>query len=236
MTTMEFNNVVLAGNDVTHIVLKGEICRRNEKTIGPGLKTVDNKIIVCNSGILRCRDDKFFWVEYHKKKYIPARDDVIVGVVAAKTSEMYKVDIGAAELATLPYLAFTNATKKNRPEIKVGNVVAAKVKIATPYMESEISCVEYANSVILGQLEDGFLFTVSLNYALQLRKSNTKLLYQLGQFVPYEIVVGANGKIWINSGSVRSTIAIGSAILKAEHLKEENIPHLVKNFNKSLNM
>lgn len=230
MTSMEFN-IVLPDTDVSHIVLKGETCRRNEKTIGPGLKTVDNKIIACNSGLLKSKDDKFFWIEYHKKKYIPAKDDVVVGIVASKTSEMYKVDIGASELATLPYLAFTNATKKNRPDIKVGNVVAAKVKMATPYMESEISCVEYANSVILGQLENGFLITVSLNYALQLKKSTSKLLYQLGQFVPFEIVIGSNGKIWINSGSTRTTIAIGSAILKAEHLKEEDIPHLVKNIN-----
>lgn len=236
MTVCELNNVVLPGNDVSHIVLQGETSKRNDKTIGPGLKTIDSKIIVCNSGILRCKDEKFFWVEYHKKKYIPVKDDVVVGVVAAKSSEMYKVDIGAAELTTLPYLAFTNATKKNRPDIKVGNVVAAKVKNATPYMESEISCVEYANSVLLGQLENGFLITVSLNYALQLRKSDSKLLYQLGQHVPYEIVVGANGKIWINSDSIRTTIAIGSTILKAEHLKEEDISLLIKNFNKSLNI
>jgi len=227
---------VLPGNDISHIVLKGDNCKRNEKTIGPGLMTVDNKIIVCNSGMLRSKDDKFFWVEYYKKKYIPARDDVVVGIVIAKTSEMYKVDIGAAEFATLPYLAFTNATKKNRPDIKVGNVVSAKVKMATPFMESEISCAEYANSVMLGPLENGFLISVSLNYALQLRRTNSKLLYQLGQFVPYEIVVGTNGKIWINSASIRSTIAIGSAILKAEHLNEEDFTHLIKTFNKSLNM
>lgn len=236
MLSVEFNNVVLPSNDVSHIIYKGDSCKKNEKIIGPGLKIIDNKIFVCNSGILRCKDEKLFWVEYHKKKYTPAKDDVVIGIVAAKTSEMYKVDIGASELATLPYLAFTNATKKNRPDIKLGNVIAAKIKVATPYMESEISCVEYANSVILGQLENGFLITVNLNYALQLRKSNSKLLYHLGQFVPYEIVIGANGKIWINSASVRSTIAIGNAILKAEHLKEEDIPNLIKNFNKSLNV
>lgn len=235
MTTVEFN-IVLPGNDVSDIVFKEGTCKKSEKTIGPGLKTVDNKIIVCNSGVLRCKDDKYFWVEYYKKKYIPIKDEVIVGTVFSKTSEMYKVDIGAAELATLPNLAFTNATKKNRPDLKVGNVLAAKVKIATPFMESSISCVEYANSVILGQLENGFVITVSVNYALHLKKSSSSLLYRLGQFVSYEIVVGANGKIWINSASIRTTIAIGSTILNAEYLEEEDIPNLVKKFNKSLNI
>lgn len=236
MSLVEFNNIVLPSNDVSHTVLKGDVSKKNEKIIGPGLKIVDSKIFVCNSGVLRCKDEKLFWVEYHKKKYTPAKDELVIGIVAAKTSEMYKVDIGASELATLPYLAFTNATKKNRPDIKLGNVIAAKVKLATPYMEPEISCVEYANSVILGQLENGFLITVSLNYALRLKKSNSKLLYHLGQFVPYEIVIGANGKIWIKSASVRTTIALGNAILKAEYLKEEDIPNLIKNFNKSLNV
>lgn len=236
MTSVESNSVVLPGYDVSHIVLNSDISKKSEKTIGPGLKTINNKIIVCNSGILRCKNDKFFWVEHHKKKYTPTKDDIVVGIVVAKTSEMYKVDIGATELATLPYLAFTNATKKNRPDIKIGNVLSAKVKVATPFMESEISCVEYANSVLLGQLENGFLITVSLNHALRLKKSNSKLLYHLGQFVPYEIVIGANGKIWINSPSVRTTIAVGNAILKAEHLKEEDIPCLISDFNKSLNI
>lgn len=232
----ESNNIVFPGNDISPIIFKGEACKRSEKTIGPGLKILDNKIIACNSGILKFKDDKLFWIDYYKKKYTPVKDDIVVGIVVAKTSETFKVDIGSSELATLPYLAFTNATKKNRPDIKVGNVLAAKVKIATPFMESEISCVEYANSVLLGQLENGFLITVSLNYALQLKKSNSKLLYLLGQFVPYEIVVGANGKIWISSASIRITIALGSVILKSEHLKEEDILNLLTNFNKSLNM
>lgn len=236
MAYVEIDGVVLPGNDVSHIVFKGENCKKSDKTVGPGLKTIDDRVIVCNSGVLRGKGDKMFWVEFHKKKYIPTRDDVVIGTVAAKTSEMYKVDIGATELAALPYLAFTNATKKNRPDIKLGNVVAAKVKMATPYMESEITCVEYANSILLGPLENGFLITVSLNYSLKLRKSHSKLLYSLGQYVPFEIVVGANGKIWINSHSVRTTIALGSAILKAEYLKEEDIPQLVKKFNKSLNL
>lgn len=236
MNTEELNNIVFPGKDISHIVFKGETSKRSETTIGPGLKTIDNKIIVCNSGVLKCIDDKLFWIEYYKKKYTPVKDDMVVGIVAAKTSEMFKVDIGASELATLPYLAFTNATKKNRPDIKVGNILAAKVKMATPFMESEISCVEYANSILLGQLENGFLISVSLNYALQLKKSNSKLLYHLGQFIPYEIVIGANGKIWINSASIRTTIAIGSAILEAEHLKEEDIPNLVTNLIKCLNL
>ncbi|XP_050419709.1 exosome complex component RRP40 [Adelges cooleyi] len=221
------DSVVLPGNDVSQTIFEGE-SKKQDKIIGPGLVTNNGKIIVSNGGILRGKHNKLYWVEHRKKKYMPSKDDIVVGVVVAKTSELYKVDIGSHEFATLPYLAFTNATKKNRPDVKVGNVLAARVKATTPYMEAEISCVESANSVVLGLLEDGFLISVSLNYALQLKNPNSKLLSELGHFIPYEIVIGINGKVWIKTSSVQRTIAIGSAIINAEHLKEDDIPQLIK--------
>ncbi|XP_050530057.1 exosome complex component RRP40 [Daktulosphaira vitifoliae] len=238
MTTLDsFNYAVLPGNDLSKIILKGDTsCKKSEKIIGPGLNYCDNNIFVNNSGILKNKQGKFYWVEHQKRKYTPSKDDIVVGVVVAKTSEMYKVDIGSTESATLPYLAFTNATKKNRPDIKIGNVLAARIKVTTPYMEPEISCVEYANSVILGQLENGFLIKVSINYALKLKMSDNTLLYQLGKYVPYEIVIGINGRIWIKTATVQTTIAIVNTIINAEHTIDEDIPNLIKIFEKNLTL
>ena len=38
-----------------------------------------------------------------------------------------RVDIGTAEPASLSYLAFEGATKRNRPNVTVGDLVYAKV-------------------------------------------------------------------------------------------------------------
>ena len=36
-----------------------------------------------------------------------------------KAGDVFRVDVGANELATLSYLAFESATKRNRPDVKV---------------------------------------------------------------------------------------------------------------------
>lgn len=39
----------------------------------------------------------------------------------AKVGDVFRVDVGGSGLATLSYLAFEGATKRNRPDVKVGN-------------------------------------------------------------------------------------------------------------------
>lgn len=52
-------------------------------------------------------------------QYIPQRGDSVIGVITTKAGDVFCVDVGASELATLPYLAFESATKRNRPDVKV---------------------------------------------------------------------------------------------------------------------
>jgi exosome complex component RRP40 len=40
-------------------------------------------------------------------------------LVTAKAGDVFRLDIGSSELATLSYLAFEGATKRNRPDVKV---------------------------------------------------------------------------------------------------------------------
>lgn len=52
-------------------------------------------------------------------QYVPARNEYVIGIVVIKSAEIFKVDIGASEYASLSCLAFENATKRNRPNIDV---------------------------------------------------------------------------------------------------------------------
>ena len=52
-------------------------------------------------------------------QYLPASEDPVIGVVAERHSENYKVDVGGPELVNLPALAFEGATKRNKPNIPV---------------------------------------------------------------------------------------------------------------------
>lgn len=48
----------------------------------------------------------------------------MIGVVIVRTMDTYRVDIGASAAATISYLSFEGATKKNRPDVKVGCIIA----------------------------------------------------------------------------------------------------------------
>lgn len=59
-------------------------------------------------------------------QYVPAKGESIIGIVTAKSGDIFKVDVGGSEQASLSYLAFEGATKRNRPNVQVslwgGNV------------------------------------------------------------------------------------------------------------------
>lgn len=52
-------------------------------------------------------------------QYVPVRGEFVIGVVTMKAGDTFRVDIGANEIASLSYLSFEGATKRNRPDVKV---------------------------------------------------------------------------------------------------------------------
>lgn len=52
-------------------------------------------------------------------QYIPAQGEPVVGVVIARHADGYRVDIGSSQSASLDALAFEDATKRNKPDLKV---------------------------------------------------------------------------------------------------------------------
>lgn len=52
-------------------------------------------------------------------QYVPTKGDAVIGIVTAKSGDIFKVDVGGSEQASLSYLAFEGATKRNRPNVQV---------------------------------------------------------------------------------------------------------------------
>lgn len=95
--------------------------RISELTLGPGL-IEDNlqQIRAVKSGRLHIKTlPNRMWIDNYQKRYIPAAGDCVIGVVQSRAGEAYRVDIGSAQQALLPWLSFEGATKRNRPNIKV---------------------------------------------------------------------------------------------------------------------
>ncbi|KAG0228277.1 Exosome component 3 [Actinomortierella wolfii] len=201
--------------------------------LGPGLVPMDDDtIIAVKAGVLKHVDiGNRWWVESNQRRYVAAPAESVIGVVVGKTAEHFKMDIGAAQPALLPLLAFENATKKNRPNFNIGDLLYCRVAMANKDMEAELDCVNPTTGKAdgYGELKGGFVIKVSLGLARRLLDPRQAVvLRELGKHFPFETAVGMNGKIWINSASTAHTILIANAIKNSEFLSTKQCQSMVK--------
>jgi exosome complex component RRP40 len=153
-------------------------------------------------------------------QFLPTAQALVVGTIHHTGAEIFYVQVSPyTPLATLPQLAFEGATKKTRPMLVPGDLVYARIVSASKHLDPELSCV-YENSAAngLGPLKGGMVFDVSETFARRLgKKSAAKtglvILEVLGERVPFEVAVGANGRVWVGGNdSTRVVIGVGRAL------------------------
>lgn len=115
-SSIQIGEVVLPGDNVTRAVKANDV---SKVVLGPGLRRVGEEVVVCRPGLLKMPKNNVFIVDAYQKRYIPVKDEHVVGVVTNASSDIFKVEIGASVTASLSYLDFEHATKKNRPNIQV---------------------------------------------------------------------------------------------------------------------
>jgi len=137
-----------------------------------------------------------------------------VGVVIARSGDGYRVNIGAAHMANLDGLAFEGATKRNKPNLKVGALVYARVSLAHKDMEPELECFDAQThkSAGFGELKEGFMVRCSLKMCRLLHDPSHFLLPLLGSEFLMEVAVGMNGKVWVYAKELRQIICMSRCI------------------------
>ena len=191
--------------------------------------------MISKNGILCKRKPNTFYVDSYQKRYIPAKGDYVIGIVANKTGDLYWLDINASEPACLSYLAFEGATKKYRPDVNIGDSIYCRVMLANPDLEPELICMDsQGKKGNLGPLVDGFVFNCSINLVRKILNEKCKLLSLLSKECSFELAAGLNGRVWINSKSIKETIAVRDVILEAEHTPIEEMKQLADNFGTDL--
>ncbi|XP_072388978.1 exosome complex component RRP40 [Diabrotica undecimpunctata] len=210
---------------------------RGVTILGPGLRQNEDKpntLCVAQPGKLFYKNPNIYWIEGNRRRYIPKKGDLVVGVIIKKSGDTLKVDIGTAEHAALSLLSFEGATKKQKPDVQVGDVVYARLLSAHREMEPELVCVDsYYKAGPLGILSDeGFYTNVSLVLAQQLLDIENPLLRMIGRKFPYEIAIGVNGKVWINANTTSDILSIVKILETTDqHLKIPNSLRAASNMN-----
>ncbi|KAL1132053.1 hypothetical protein AAG570_010011 [Ranatra chinensis] len=207
--------------------VKFKISLLNQVWLGPGLRRIADDVFVSRAGVLKKTHNNIYYVDGLQKRYVPAPDEMVVGIVTKKLGDFFRVDIGASEQALVHFQAFKGATKKMRPNINVGDILFGKVVLACPDMEPELVCCEdtQGEHERLGILPptQGHLFTCSLHLVRKLVSPDCKLFDILKKAFKFETAIGMNGKVWVNGVDVTTTIALGDAILSAEIMTNKEI-------------
>lgn len=219
--------IIIPGDSLTsHLSTEAAI------TIGPGIyknpKTQD--IIPLQAGLLKevkpskKSNDKLIYIESNSKRYIPQVNDLVLGIVTGVFSDAFKVSLQEySQQVQLSMMAFPNATKKNRPNLKVGQAVYARVSEAVPEVVTEIECIdpETGKEGGFGPLDErGYIFDVNLNFARELLfNKSCVFLEKLAAKVPFEIAIGINGKVWLKCGvnQEEEKTADGDVVMKEEN-------------------
>lgn len=212
--TNKFGSLVLPGDEI--FVKLADSAKTTRIILGPGLRKSGDRVFACKPGILKRKSGNLIWVDSIQKRYIPCKGETVIGAVTQRAGDIFRVDVGSSELSALPYLSFEGATKKNRPDVNVGDLVFAKFLVANKDFESELICIDSTGKKQkLGVLRDGFVFNYGVSSARKLRSNSLSLMKIISKHiqVPSEIVIGMNGKVWIRTKQERDMIAIGNAIL-----------------------
>lgn len=196
-------------------------------SLGPGLyhNPLTQDIEATNAGIevvTETRKGQTAYIEYNSRRYTPAVGDFVIGVITGQFSDSYKVSLSSfSSSVTLSYMAFPNASKKNKPTLKIGDLVYARVCAAEKELEAEIECLDSTTGkdAGFGLLEGGMIADVSLGLARQmLFDQNFPLMKILSSFTQFEIAIGVNGKVWLKCDKVRSTLACYRSLLDCEKI------------------
>jgi exosome complex component RRP40 len=129
--------IVFPGQDVTSLFTKGEHLLK----IGKGLVRTHDRIVATLPGQLCYRPPASYWIESCGKRYVPRTGDQVVGVIEDRGGDFYIVNIFTGANTILSRLSFEGATKRNKPELKKGDVIYARVDKAGKDMDTELSCI-----------------------------------------------------------------------------------------------
>ncbi|XP_068090132.1 exosome complex component RRP40 [Hyperolius riggenbachi] len=193
---------------------------RSRVMCGPGLRRQGDNLQVTKCGLLRHREPTVYWVDSQQKRYVPVKGDHVIGIVTTKSGDIFKLDVGGSDQASLSFLAFEGATKKNRPNVKVGDLVYGQFIVANKDMEPEMACIDSSGKAngkgVIGQ--DGLIFKVSLGLVRKLLTPQNDIVQDLMNVFPFEMVIGMNGRIWVKAKTIQQTLIVANILEACEYL------------------
>jgi exosome complex RNA-binding protein Rrp4 len=166
--------------------------------------------------------------------YSPKEDDFVIGTITYKSSEFYKVDIGSYTHAILNSKDFEGATKKVKPNLNIGDTIFARVEKVNKFDAPVLSCISESDSKtwtsgesFFGVIKDGMVYNFPKIYTWEFMSSENHALTRLRDFVSFEVCVGYNGKLYINSDNLDNISKIYKILIDTIKMDKPTIEKLI---------
>jgi exosome complex component RRP40 len=222
-------NMLLPGATIPAISVP-QPSKNKSITLGPGLRHIPpSTILATTSGTLAVDTRKSaLWLENTSSssaRYQPSVGDLVIAQIHhSGAGDVFYCSITPhTPHVILGQLSFEGASKKTRPKLETGDLVYARVRSCGRDDECEVECVNSNTGKAegMGPLKGGMVFDVTTTFARRLmmgkkEKSGLVILETIGEKIRFEVAVGRNGRVWVDSGSIQDTLGIGKCLISTD--------------------
>lgn len=132
---------VVPGDNLTSLATLSGLDMEIGRGIGIRSYFDSHHIFSEGAGRVTSVDASYIQLEISSRIYIPQVGDKVIGIIDDRGTDFYRVNIFSSGAAILNRLGFDGATKRNKPELKSGDVVYASVTSSDINLDVEISCI-----------------------------------------------------------------------------------------------
>jgi exosome complex component RRP4 len=181
-----------------HLVLPGDAIGDKRSIAGPGTKKVGDRLVATTAGLLQTMGEKVSILPMNGA-YEPKPGDMVVGVINEANTGNWIVDIRAPWLCPLhvsevPWrVDFGETTSYLKP----GDAILCKVLFVDEQKKVQVTLKDRN----LMKLEGGELMEVSPVKVARVIGKSGSMLNLLKEYVECWMLVGQNGRIWLNGNA-----------------------------------
>ncbi len=211
------------------LVIPGQFLSSNVKNAGSGTYIDDGKVYSLLYGILN--DKKRINVLPFSGKYIPSRNDLVIGTVIVVTPSNWIFELGSAFDGLLHVSEFPRRIESAQMKgvMSVGDSAIIRIKDVNSAMKVEITMRERGLRVI----KEGRVIEIMSTKVPRLIGHSGSMISMLKKETNCEIFVGQNGRVWIN-GKDNDMDRLGKAIdLISSNSNASGLTDMVYKFLKS---
>lgn len=189
------------------LVIPGQFLSTNVKKAGSGTYVNDGKVYSLLYGILN--DKRQINVLPFSGKYVPSRNDLVIGTVIVVTPSNWIFELNCAYDGLLHVSEFPRRIESSQMKgvMNVGDSAIIRIKDVNPAMKVEITMRERGLRVI----NDGRVIEIMPTKVPRLIGHSGSMISMLKKETNCEIFVGQNGRVWIN-GKDNDMDKLGKAI------------------------